>query len=171
MIYKGGRMCCHSCWFFYQLWEIKCFKRMGPCSTLSIIAEEVYIKSPRKYISSAADIAFSIWRAILKRKLVNPRHTRARRPIDRTYKNVVCVFKLISSQIYSVSEISRSRLYLMWSAIYTTMPPPRLVFNVPCLSAARSLCSKLKPSMCKILSSVFSSRNVAHKPRMCNLDA
>ena len=63
MIYKGGRMCCHSCWFFYQLWEIKCFKRMGPCSTLSIIAEAVYIKSPRKYISSAADIAFSIWRA------------------------------------------------------------------------------------------------------------
>ena len=59
------------------------------------------------------------------------------------------------------------RLYLMWSAIIT---PPRLVFNVPCLSAARSLRSKLKPSMCKILSSVFSSRNVSYKPSMSNLN-
>ena len=45
----------------------------------------------------------------------------------------------------------------------------RLVFNAPCLSVARSLTSKLKPSICKILSSVFSSRNVSHKPRMSNL--
>ena len=125
------------------------------------------LKSPRKCISSAADAAFSIWR---ENSFIHC--TRAWRPIYRAYKKKFCVFKLISSQIDSISEDSRSfrRLYLMWSAIYITTPPPRLVFNASCLRAARSLRSKLKPSICKILSSVFSSRNVLHKPRMSYLD-
>ena len=44
-----------------------------------------------------------------------------------------------------------------------TTPPPRLVFYVPCLSNYRSLRSKLKPCMCRISPSVFSSRKVSHK--------
>ena len=59
----------------------------------------------------------------------------------------------------------------MWSARYTTTPPPRLVFNVT-LPKHGSTClrSKLKPSMCNILSSLFLSRSVSHKTRMSNLD-
>ena len=123
------------------------------------------LKSPRKCISSAVDAAFSIWRETRLLEL-SGLYTELIR------KGFVFYFKLISSQIDSISEDSRSfrRLYLKWSAIYTTTPPQRLVSNAPCLRAARSLCSKLKLSICKILSSVFSSRNVSHKPRMSNLD-
>ena len=57
---------------------------------------------------------------------------------------------------------------LWWNAERTfltpfTTPPPRLVFYVPCLSNYRSLRSKLKPCMCRISPSVFSSRKVSHK--------
>ena len=153
MIYKGSRMCRHSGWFFYQLWKIKCFKRMRPCSTLSFIAEEIYVKVSQKvyFIGSWCSL-FN-----LEEKLVYPLHMRAWRPIYRAYKKRFCVFKLISSQIDSLSEDSRSfrRLYLMWSAIYTTMPPPRLVSNVPCLRAARSLRSKLKPPFAKYCHQCF----------------
>ena len=126
------------------------------------------LKSPRKCISSAADAAFSNWR---ENSFIHCTWELGGLYTELIRKGFV-FFKLISSQIDSISEDSRSfrRLYLMWSAIYTTTPPPRLVFNAPCVRAARSLRSKLKPSICKILSSVFSSRNVSHKPIMSNLD-
>ena len=147
MIFKSSRMYGHSGWFFHLLWKIKCFNGMRPCSTLSLIAEEIYIKVSQKvyFISSWCSL-FN-----LEGKLVYPLIFRAGRPIDRTYKNRFSVFNLISSQIDSISKDSKSfrRLYLMWSARYTTTPPTRLVFNVPCLSVARSLRSKLSLNIAK----------------------
>ena len=135
---------------------------MRPCSTLSFIAEEIYVKVSQKvYFIGSWSSLFS-----LEGKT---RLSTAHESLAAYYRKDFVFFKLISSQIDSISEDSRSfrRLYLMWSAIYTTTPPPRLVFNAPCLRAARSLRSKLKPSICKKMSSVssvFSSRNVLHKP-------
>ena len=69
------------------------------------------LKSPRKCISSAADAAFFN----MEGKLVYRLHMKAMWPINRAYKKRVLFFRLISSQIDSVSEDSRSfrHLYLM----------------------------------------------------------